>query len=254
MALPLDAEDGDDGDGPAFGRWDAAAEGVVGIVDVAAVVEAGTACDGLRGVLLGAMLCMQYVVVLRQRRGEPWPQRENEATRPRGWFALSSFSRGLALTGSIKLHHSNMLSVASTSAPRTALCSCLRRPSATAGLARAVHTRPNLPYDIRQGCRPFLSEKAIKGTAIEWHQGNLDRLNDLTRGEGQQARPAVCARVHTGNFGLAMRASRDRVDRRSTIDACFCYISRASCPPGASSWRSLALAPDPLSPTRRDTL
>lgn len=57
MALPLDADDGDDGDGDelACGRCEAATAGVVGIVDVDVDVEAGTACDGLRGVLLGAM-------------------------------------------------------------------------------------------------------------------------------------------------------------------------------------------------------
>lgn len=30
--------------------------------------------------------------------------------------------------------------------------------------------------------QPFLSAEALKGTAIEWQQGNLNRLNDLIRG------------------------------------------------------------------------
>ena len=71
MALPLVAEDRGE---LACGRCDAATEGVVGIdVVVAVVVAAGTACDGLRGVLLGAIVCMYYmrgvVVVSSSERG-----------------------------------------------------------------------------------------------------------------------------------------------------------------------------------------
>ena len=207
MALPLDEEDGDDGDELACCRCEAATAGVVGIVDVDVDVEAGTACDGLRGVLLGAMA---FVCSRCDPEGPLQRDGRGQGDQLPGWLSLSRFSLPPPQAAPYIASPSIMLSAASTSAPRTALCSCLRRLSAPAALvqARAVHTRPNLPYDIRQGCRPFLSEQAVKGTAIDWHQGNLNRLNDLIRGEGPQAsrRAAVCAneRAHTGNFGLAI--------------------------------------------------
>lgn len=69
----------------------------------------------------------------------------------------------------------------------SSLCKCLlQRPTsaavATFARSRAIHTRPTLPYDINAGVEPFLSARALRGTAVEWHQGNLDRLNDLVRG------------------------------------------------------------------------
>lgn len=47
---------------------------------------------------------------------------------------------------------------------------------------RGVHSIPILSYNVDAGVKPFLSPTALHGTAIEWHQGNLDRLNDLVRG------------------------------------------------------------------------
>jgi len=94
--------------------------------------------------------------------------------------------------GQLDEHHrssDNSMNTASSSR----LCSCLtsslrtraaaqRIPSAQLFARREKHTLPNLPYSLDSSLEPFLSTKALRGTAVEWHQGNLDRLNDLVRG------------------------------------------------------------------------
>jgi hypothetical protein len=66
-----------------------------------------------------------------------------------------------------------------------ASCTCAVRRSAFRIQRSQIHTRPNLPYEIEQGVQPFLSAQALRGTAIDWHQGNLGKLNDLVRGKSQ---------------------------------------------------------------------
>lgn len=74
--------------------------------------------------------------------------------------------------------------MASTSSTSRLLssCTCAVRRSAFRIQRSQIHTAPRLPYDIESGLPPFLSSKAVKGTAIEWQQGNLNKLNDLIRG------------------------------------------------------------------------
>lgn len=74
--------------------------------------------------------------------------------------------------------------MASTSSASRMLssCTCAFKRSVVRVQRHRIHTRPQLPYDLENGVQPFLSPKALHGTAVEWHQGTLSKLNDLTRG------------------------------------------------------------------------
>jgi hypothetical protein len=81
-------------------------------------------------------------------------------------------------------HLQDWVQMLASTSKRTLQCRCLSSSITLKAQAatRAVHTRPNLPYDISGGLKPFLSSQALRGTAVEWHQGNLNKLNDLIRG------------------------------------------------------------------------
>lgn len=99
---------------------------------------------------------------------------------------LSLFRLPKGLSSILKPRTTYLASMNTASSSR--LCSCLtkaaRSPHSVQLLAarRQKHTLPNLPYSIDSSLVPFLSTKALRGTAVEWHQGQLDRLNDLVRG------------------------------------------------------------------------
>lgn len=101
--------------------------------------------------------------------------------------------------------------MASTSSTSRLLssCTCAVRRSAFRIQRSQIHTAPRLPYDIESGLPPFLSAKAVKGTAIDWQQGNLNKLNDLIRGEFCFAHP------------LLMQNRRAKPDQSLFLHLCF---------------------------------
>lgn len=80
-----------------------------------------------------------------------------------------------------RLHRTMAASTSSTSRLLSS-CTCAVRRSVFRVQRSQIHTRPRLPYDIENGVQPFLSAQAVKGTAIDWQHGNLNKLNDLIRG------------------------------------------------------------------------
>lgn len=96
--------------------------------------------------------------------------------------ARSHFCLFLPFKQHIASRASTMAAATSSTSRLLSSCTCAVRRSAFRIQRSQIHTRPRLPYDIEQGVQPFLSAEAVKGTAIEWQQGNLNRLNDLIRG------------------------------------------------------------------------
>jgi hypothetical protein len=47
---------------------------------------------------------------------------------------------------------------------------------------RLVHHRVPPPFDVEEGLQPFLSPENLRTVAVDWQDGVLARLNELTRG------------------------------------------------------------------------
>lgn len=112
------------------------------------------------------------------------------------------------------LLHLDFRMAALRSLPLRPLC----RPAATPLLRRRlVHQRVPLPYDLDQGLSPFLSPNALKTVAVDWQQGVLTRLNELTHGKLSSRLEVEAKKLTLALFSVSAHLAGTEVEHLSVL-------------------------------------